>query len=254
MYRSCRFQIVKLRGVAGLSVAGGLAGLIYPVVCGHLFVAFAENLNGFGYGLAVAISGAHWLVAVGLATLLAVHWPSFPGTTIGVYGLVGGFLILLLYYFAGASGLPVVADIAYTAFPAGWLQCGSLDGRTFAVSIGAWWGAVPTGFVVVAGAASLPKLLGSYRIRNFIFQPGLPAIAESDSWTARTRSLDFRIFPRLLGQLGDAPLERGGARLHPSAIRCTSDQRLGRFAPGSARLLAQMNTGGISSTAGNGEF
>lgn len=182
------------------------ATFLYPSLWGLGFVAFAAGLEPIGWFLALAIGLEQALVAMAIATLLAVRWPSFPLATVGLFGLITTVCIFLTYFAYGAPDLPTLAAVVYAVLPAGWLN--AVFGRAALEGVGwDWWALVPAALVVAAGAVALVRLLRSYRIREFRFLSGVPALADSDVWTARAASLDFRFLWKTLWSLTDAASE-----------------------------------------------
>jgi hypothetical protein len=167
--------------------------------------------------LALALGVVQWLVTVGLSTLLAVRWPTFPGSTIALYGIFGGMLWLTVYFACGAPGLPVLANVLFWGTPAGWLS--ALFGRAYLQGmLWVWWALLPIALIIAAGAVSLFKLLRTYRIKEFQFVLGTPALADSNWWSARAQSLDFDILPRALGALtGITTADQAALSARPTA-------------------------------------
>jgi len=193
---------------AWLLIAAWSALGLYPALWALGFVAYAEKLGPTGWCIALAIAVAQWLVAIGMGTLLVVRWPSFPASSVAMSSI----LAVALYYTVGAPGLPTVAHVVYTAVPAGWLNAafalGYLKGATWV-----WSALVPAVVVVAAGFAALRKLQDIYSIHGFTFRFGNMVLAASDFWTARSSSLDRRLFPNVFRFFAD-PRPEG-----PAAIR-----------------------------------
>lgn len=250
-------------------VAIGTATVLYPTLWALGFVAFAERLEPVGWWLALAIGLEQWLVAIAVATLLAARWPQFPMATVGLYGLLASLLFFMIYLSGGALGLPILAAVVYAVLPAGWLN--AVFGRAALAGVGwDWWALVPAALVVAAGAFSLLKLLRSYRIREFRFLSGVPALADSELWTGRTASLDFRF--RFLGNklwfLTDAATEcyasptvarsadeaaavvrsrfRSFARAHEAPKRCLNRWQARLLTARETDLLAYMTADGLT--------
>lgn len=198
---------------AWLRCAGLFSILMGLILSGLPFVAFAEGVGPFGWCLALAVGLAQWLLAVALATWLAVYWPTFPGATLGIYGIMGGLLFFPLYYYRGAPGLPIVANVVYSVLPVGWPS--AIYSRAYLHgAMWAWWALLPTALVIAAGFAALQRLIGRYRIREFQFISGVPALADSDYWSKRVQSIDFRILRKLLTPLkGAAPKDQAAGVL-----------------------------------------
>lgn len=197
-----------------------LAGLFSILTCftlsGVPFVAFAERVGPFGWFLALTVGLAQCLLAAALAILLAVYWPTFPGAALGIYGIMAGLLFFPLYYYCGAPGLPIVADVVYSALPVGWPN--AIYARAYLQgAMWAWWGLLPTALVIAAGFAALPRLIGGYRIREFQFISGIPALADSEYWSKRVQSIDFRILRKALAPLKGTRLKDPAAGVLLSA-------------------------------------
>jgi hypothetical protein len=197
------------------SIAAAASAIsLYPALYGFGFIAYVEKLGPIGWCVALTMSVVQWLVALGLGTLLAAYWPSFPSLSVFFFGIMG----IPLYALAGAPGFPAVASVLFAAVPAGWLS--AAFGRAYLHGVvWIWWGLIPAGVIVAGGVAGLRKLLNEFRIREFTFRSGLPALAHSDYWTARSRSLDFRVFSNALHSLLDPPLEQSAGRAGRPAKR-----------------------------------
>lgn len=180
---------------------------LYPTMWGLGFVAFAEGLEPIGWFLALEIGLEQAVVAMAIATLLAVRWPSFPLATVTQYGLLTSIAFFAIYFFCGAPGLPMLAAVIYAVLPAGWLNAvfhrACLEGVAWD-----WYGLVPASLVVAAGVLALVRLIRTHRIREFRFLSGVPALADSELWTARAASLDFRFLRNRLWWLTDAASAR----------------------------------------------
>ncbi len=176
---------------AWLVIVGFLTLALHPGLWAFGFVAYAEGLGPIGCCCALGLAAVQWVAAVAIGTFLAAHPRFFP---LGVSGPVL-FLFGIVYYFCRAPGLPAVAPVVYLFTPAGWIsgifKWACLEGADWA-----WWLLLPTGLTIAAGPPALRKLLREYKIREFTFRPGLPAIAESNWWNDHIPNIRFGFLRR----------------------------------------------------------
>jgi hypothetical protein len=152
-------------GLLGSMLSWGI-GLVFAVVIGLLAYLFYE------LSVAVALGGAGFVLATGLAAALGIGWTWL----LVLIGMAAGLLLAVV---ALATGLPVILLVVVTSFAgatttvAGFLLLfGTIDldvlngDTTDRLDLSPWWYAVEVGLGIVGVVAQSRDLAGKARLEE----------------------------------------------------------------------------------------